>query len=167
MRSDVERKRLFGLDALQSSHALVPGGIYSPDATARTYARLLDVARAALVAGWPVVVDAAFLRRDERAQFAALAASLAVPFSIFDCQAALPLLRRRVEQRTRQHEAGVADPSEADLAVLERLAHADEPLSAHEAALAIVVDATLALPPAALAKRWLAAAASSGAPLVP
>ena len=45
---EVERKRLFGLGALQSSHALVPGGIYSAEATARTYARLEEVARIAL-----------------------------------------------------------------------------------------------------------------------
>ena len=40
VRSDVERKRLFGLGARQSSHDHVPGGIYDPAATQRTYSRL-------------------------------------------------------------------------------------------------------------------------------
>ena len=67
VRSDVERKRLFGLGALQSSRDRVAGGIYDKATTERTYARLHAVAHVALGAGWPVVVDAAFLRRSERA----------------------------------------------------------------------------------------------------
>ena len=153
VRSDVERKRLFGLDALQSSRDRVPGGIYDEVTTQRTYARLRVVAQVTLGAGWPVVVDAAFLRRSERAQFAALATSLAVPFSIFDCRAALPLLRQRLEQR----QASGADPSEADVAVLERLSGADEALDERECAVEIVVDAARPVVPAMLAQHWLAA----------
>ena len=164
VRSDVERKRLFGLGALQSSHGRVPGGIYTDDATLRTVTRLHEVARIALGAGWPVVVDAAFLRRSERRQFSALAASLALPFSIVDCQAALPLLRQRVEQRSLQQASGVADASEADVAVLEHLIHADEPLDEAERAVAIVVDAAQPMSPETLAAHWLAAAPTSGAP---
>ena len=154
VRSDVERKRLFGLGALQSSRDCVPGGIYDEVTTARTYARLHAVAHRTLGAGWPVVVDAAFLCRSERAQFAALAAALAVPFSIFDCRAALPLLRQRLEQR----QASGADPSEADVAVLERLSGADERLDERERAVAIIIDAAQPVPFATLAQRWLATA---------
>ena len=159
VRSDVERKRLFGLSALQSSQGRVPGGIYTDDATRRTVARLHELARTALGAGWPVLVDAAFLRRAERRKFAALAASFALPFSIIDCKASLPLLRQRVEQRALRQASGVADASEADVAVLERLIDADEPLDEAERALAIVVDADAAPPvaPATLAAHWLAA----------
>ena len=164
VRSDVERKRLFGLGALQSSHGRVAGGIYTDDATLRTLTRLHEVARVALGAGWPVVVDAAFLRRGERRQFAALAASLALPFSIIDCQAALPLLRQRIEQRSLQQASGVADASEADVAVLERLIQADEPLDQAERAVAIVVDAAQPMSPETLAAHWLAAAPTSSAP---
>ena len=153
VRSDVERKRLFGLGALQSSRDRVGGGIYDAATTERTYARLHAVAHVALGAGWPVIVDAAFLASAERAPFAALAASLAVPFSIFDCQAALPLLHQRLEQR----QASGADPSEADAAVLERLSSADELLDEQERAVAIVIDAAHPAQTATLAERWLAA----------
>ena len=44
VRSDVERKRLFGLAASQSSQGRVAAGIYDSASTARTYARLLEVA---------------------------------------------------------------------------------------------------------------------------
>jgi uncharacterized protein len=153
VRSDVERKRLFGLGALQSSRDQVPGGIYDSASTARTYARLHEVARVALLAGWPVVVDAAFLRRSERAQFAALAATLGMPFSIVDCRASMPLLRQRLAQR----QALGRDASEADVGVLERLEAIMEPLDDRERTRAIVVEAAQPVEPTALAQRWLAA----------
>jgi len=152
VRSDVERKRLFGLAPWQSSRDLVPERIYGQAATRRTYAHLRDVAELALRAGWPTIVDAAFLRRAERTAFAALAADVAAPFVIIDCRAALPLLRERVTARASEDD----DPSEADVAVLERLVVADEPLAATEQAHAIVVDAARPEPIAAIAERWLA-----------
>ena len=164
VRSDVERKRLFALSALQSSQGRVAGGIHTADATLRTGARLHEVARIALGAGWPVVVDAAFLLLAERRRFAALAAALALPFSIFDCAAALPLLRQRIEQRSLRRASGVADASEADVAVLERLTCADEPLDEAERAVAIVVDAAQPMSPPTLAAHWFAAVPTRVAP---
>lgn len=120
IRSDVERKRLAGLAPLASSQA-AGLDLYTPEATARTYARLFALARATLQAGFPVVLDAAFLRYDERAQARALARSLDVPFTIVACKAPLPVLRERLRRRQ-------GDASEADLAVLEKLRAADEPL---------------------------------------
>ena len=126
----------------------MPGSIYDEVTTARAYSRLNAVAHVTLGGGWPVVVDAAILCRSERAQFAALAALLAVPFSIFDCRAALPLLRQRLEQR----RASGADSSEADVAVLERLSEADERLDEREHAVAIIIDAAQPVPSTALAR---------------
>ena len=65
LRSDVERKRLFGVGELEDLRAkgLNP---YGAEATSRTYARLFEVARIALEAGYPVILDAAFLSRAER-----------------------------------------------------------------------------------------------------
>ena len=157
VRSDVERKRLHGLGALESSRDCVPGGIYDRTTTERTYGRLLESAGLALSAGWPVVIDAAFLLRAERGEFAALAASTAVPFSIFDCKAELSLMQRRLDQRQRFG----ADPSEADIAVLFELKEIDQPLNDSESLHAIVVDAAQPATPEALAQRWLCAAAAS------
>ena len=150
VRSDVERKRLFGLGASQSSQGRVAAGIYDSASTARTYARLREVARIALVAGWPAIVDAAFLRAAERANFAALAAEQCVPFAILDCRAALPLLRLRLERR----KAGGGDASEADVAVLERLCAVAEPLTEDEGILSIAIDAGQPLSAVALAELW-------------
>jgi aminoglycoside phosphotransferase family enzyme/predicted kinase len=150
IRSDVERKRLFGLDALARSAKQVPGGIYGPCATARTYDQLLQGARTALQSGWSVIVDAAFLRRCERDRFHALAFDLRVPFAVLDCQAPLAVLRERVAARSQRGD----DPSEADLAVLEAQREFAEPLAEDEQRVALPLRTDQPWDAAALAARW-------------
>ena len=130
LRSDIERKRLFGLTALDSSRSGIGGGIYSAEATRKTYGRLHDLARSLLADGFPVVVDAAFLRHVEREQFGQLAREMAVPFVIVPVRAGESLLRQRIMQRLNRAN----DASEADLAVLKALQTAHEPLQAPELA---------------------------------
>jgi len=136
VRSDVERKRLHGLAPREGSGAGVGEGIYGPEATRRTYARLLEAARAVLEAGFPAAVDATFLARADRDAFRALARKLGVPFAIAACEAPEPVLRERIAARGG---AG-ADASEATLDVLARQLLAAEPLSAEERTFAVVID---------------------------
>ena len=153
LRSDVERKRLHGLALLDDStaHGL---NIYTPEATARTFAHLAGLARTALLAGYPVIVDAAFLRRAEREIFRDLAWTLDVPFTILHCHTSMDQLQQRV---TRRRVLGT-DPSEADLPVLARQQVTAEPLAPDEAALAIDVDTGAgAVDAHVLAQRWLSA----------
>jgi len=152
VRSDVERKRLFGVASLESSRDRVPGGIYGAAATELTYARLLAVARPMLKAGWPTLVDAAFLRRAERDRFRALAASCAAPFAILHCRADRALLHERIAARRARGD----DASEADHDVLERLAPGAEALDIVELASTIDCDAGLPHDAARLARRWTA-----------
>ncbi len=126
LRSDVERKRLFGVGVLENSRAKGLN-LYDAEATARTYAHLFGMARIALQAGYPVILDAAFLLRAERAQACALARGLDVPFYIVDCDAPLAVLKNRLQARG-------ADASEANAAVLERLRTVAEPLAGDELA---------------------------------
>jgi aminoglycoside phosphotransferase family enzyme/predicted kinase len=116
VRSDVERKRLAGLNALASSHSAPDAGIYTPEFNARTYERLLDCARSALSSGMTIIVDAAFLRRSERLQFAALAKQLNCDFTILHCVAPSSTLQTRIRQRA----AAANDASEATVTVLEK-----------------------------------------------
>ncbi len=97
VRSDVERKRLF---ASAPTARAVPG-LYSPDATRRTYERLQELAQQALDAGVSVVIDAASLRRSERDALRALAARHGVRFCLLVCAAPPEVLRARVQQRQR------------------------------------------------------------------
>ena len=125
LRADVERKRLFGL----APDAASGGSIYGPEATVRTYGRLYDLAENLLADRWPVLVDAAFLKRAERDDFRALAAQLGVPFAILACEAPIEELRRRLRART-------GDASEATVAVLEQQGQWVQPLGEDERGLA-------------------------------
>lgn len=121
IRSDVERKRLYGLAA----DARSDGSIYTPEAHRRTYARLAELAEWLLGQGWSVIVDAAFLKRAERDHFRAIARKCAVPFSLITPAATPEEMARRIAQR---HD----DASEATLAVLAQQLKCYEAPSAEE-----------------------------------
>ena len=136
VRSDVERKRLFGLSPLEKSDSKVGENLYSSDANRRTYHRLIELAEAIIRSGFSVIVDATFLKQKKRDQFRKLAEQLGVPFVILDFQASAEILKQRVSQRKEQGR----DASEAGPAVLERQLETSEPLSEAERSLVIVVD---------------------------
>ncbi len=121
VRSDVERKRMAGLGARDDSRAA--GDLYGPASSDAVYVRLAQIADTALRAGWPTIVDAACLRRAERDRLRAVAVARRVPYALLSCAAPMPVLRERVRARA----ARGGDPSEADEAVLERLATRFEP----------------------------------------
>lgn len=136
IKADVERKRLYGLPLLAKSAEMVAGGIYTAEASERTYQRLAALAHDLLSAGLPVLVDATFLKVAQRRTVMAVAQALGLPCRILVLDAPPALLRQRVLQRA---ETG-ADPSEADSAVLEAQIRQREPLQADELAHAIQVD---------------------------
>ncbi len=153
LRSDVERKRLLGLRALQSSAELDPALVYGAAMSRRTDARLRAAAAVVLRSGYPVIVDATFLRAAPRAALRALARALRVPFTIVDCSAPPALLRARVAARLRRGD----DASEADCAVLERQLAQQQPLDAAERDACIAVDTARRVPDVAgIAARWRA-----------
>jgi len=130
VRSDVERKRLFGMAPSARSGSPHDTGLYSPDASRRTYERLTELAGTILDSGYPAIIDGAFLKRDQRNRLRAVATCHRVPFVILDVQAPEALVRERVRRREQE---GV-DASEAGLAVLERQLAGREPLGPDEAA---------------------------------
>jgi hypothetical protein len=125
IRSDVERKRLFGLSALDSSQA---HNIYSIEATQRTYSHLLTLAQRLLASGHSVIVDAAFLKSRERNIFKELAKSLQIPFVIISMQPGIATLRARIFKRQELNN----DASEADIKVLDKLQTEQEALTPQE-----------------------------------
>ena len=138
LRSDVERKRLHGLRALERAAAPPGEGLYATDATDRTYERLAELARDVVEAGYPVIVDATFHERARRDRFRALAASLGAAFEIVCCEAPDDVLRGRVEKRLLKG----ADASDAGVDVLERQIAAREPLADEESVHATRLDTT-------------------------
>ena len=127
LRSDLERKRHFGIDPwTDSSHAAEK--LYSEAATRATYGRLRQIAGKILQGGDSVIVDATFLKADQRASFRQLADCLGVAFAILDFSADRETLRKRIVTRMARGD----DVSDADLSVLESQLESQQPLTAEE-----------------------------------
>lgn len=114
LRSDVVRKRLFGLEP----EARLPEHAYAEEATARVYTALRDTAAAALAAGYCVVIDAVALRPNERESFAAVAQKAGVPFTGIWLDAPVAALSTRVAARR-------GDASDATPEIVERQSRVD------------------------------------------
>jgi aminoglycoside phosphotransferase family enzyme/predicted kinase len=136
LRSDVERKRRFGLWGEPNTAAPPPSAaLYDPGVSRWLYEeRLCRCAAAALAAGLDVVVDATFLRRQQRQLFAALARRCGARFGLLVCEVDPRRARQRVEDRRRLG----GDPSDADAAVIERQLQTLEPITPRERRLAPV-----------------------------
>ena len=136
LRSDVERKRLHGLAPHQRSGSGIDSGIYTSEGGRLTYARLAELAAAILQAGYPVIVDAAFLKHGQRELFHALAERARAPFVIVHIHAPESVLRERLQSRVQQTQ----EASEAGLAVLDHQLAGRESLTEDEKRRAVFLD---------------------------
>jgi len=135
LRSDVERKRLFGLQPEDDGRAEVDEGIYSAQATEKTYLRLLELAEQIIAAGYSVIVDAVFLRFKERERFRKLADNGQAAFAVLECKTDARTLRQRIVNRRN-------DVSDACLKVLEMQSAKWQPLYDRERDHALTIDTT-------------------------
>jgi uncharacterized protein len=139
--SDRIRKELVGLESTKRAGATQDTGIYAPDLTQQTYARLLELADTDLAAGTPVVLDATFRRVNDRRLAYALADARGVRCRTIECQCAEPVVRARLERRTASDEGA----SDADWAVyLQHRATFEQP-APDEIGRYQVVDTTMPL----------------------
>jgi len=95
LRSDVLRKALLNCPEFEP----LPPSAYHGQVTRQVYEELERRARIALTAGQAVILDAAYLRREERDSIERLAAELGVPFAGVWLEAPKEALVERVEQR--------------------------------------------------------------------
>lgn len=130
VRSDVERKRL------AASSPADFDDLYSDAVTLKTYERLEQIAMAGVQNGFVMVIDATFLEPALRTRFLNLAERACCPVRIVSLMASESTLRKRI---TARNAAG-GDPSDADLAVLDRQLRTSSPLSDAERELSIDVD---------------------------
>jgi len=127
IRSDVERKRLYGQQP-ESQASELNTGIYDAEVGDATYQRLHSLAENALSAGFSVVIDATYLRHQYRQAAWQVAESTGVPFMILSCEAPDAV----IEQWLTQRQAEGGDPSDATLAVIKAQQSSREPLSESE-----------------------------------
>jgi aminoglycoside phosphotransferase family enzyme/predicted kinase len=103
LRSDVERKALFGMAETER----LPTEAYGAEATGKVYAMLADKARRVVAAGHSALLDAVFALPAERAAVAAVASSMRVRFDGLFLTADLGVRVARVGGRS-------GDASDAD-----------------------------------------------------
>ncbi len=117
IRSDVERKRSFEATEAINTPNKINNGLYDEKVSELTYEKLLQLASQIIIAGFSVIVDAAFLKQNQRKAFQDLADKLQCPYIIFELTAPDDVLRKRIRERKN-------DVSDADLQVLEyQLSH--------------------------------------------
>lgn len=136
LRSDIERKRLFGFAADADTGSGLGSGLYTPEAGRKTFGVLAELTESVLRAGFDVIVDATFLRASLRDKFRRLARDCGVPFVILEVKASEAELLRRIEQRRQEGR----DASEADEAVLQQQLLSAEPLTAEERKVTVTID---------------------------
>jgi len=136
VRSDVARKMLHGLKPLDRSNSDIDSGIYTADASEQTYRALEKHADCILRAGYPVILDATFLKLKYRQQMQELAENRGVPFVIIDCQAPMEDIEQRIEIR----QAKKTDAAEADVKVMHRQLSSEDPLTPLEYAHVVQVS---------------------------
>ena len=131
VRSDVERKRLFG----QDGSGQLDQDLYAPEQGQQTYARLAMLAAQVLAAGYPVVVDATHLLRAQRQLVRQAIEDQGAPCLILHCQAPLDTIEIWLNERQRKG----GDPSDADIHVVRHQLEQLEPLDEQEQQITLTV----------------------------
>ena len=124
IRSDVIRKKMYGVEKTEHRLDNYGEGIYRSSATERTYNALLDQARSHLTKGKSVILDASFSSRDHRMRAVDLAQKYGARFRIIECVSPEDVLQRRVEYRLKEG----TDPSDMRVDILERQLEDFEPI---------------------------------------
>jgi len=137
LRSDTERKRLFGLAETARSGSGIASGIYSAEASEKTYERLFELAGEVFASGHHVILDAAFLTSAQREAAKRTATRAGCEPVLLHVRASTAVLRERLRQRASVK----GEVSEADLDVLEYQLEKAEPLTTTESATAVIIDA--------------------------
>jgi predicted kinase len=96
--------------------------------TVRTYDQLRDIARTLLQAGFSVVVDATFLRQQQRELFRRLAKEQACTWFIVDVSAPQSVLVERIKWRSSEG----LDASDATVEIMERQQETEESFTQEE-----------------------------------
>jgi len=138
IRSDIERKRQYGLKPADHSGSEVGSGLYRPQITEQLYKKLLALASTIIEAGYIVIVDGTFLAKWQRNMFQQLAHSHGIPFLILDFHAPETVLRARIHKRLKRG----GEASEANIVVLEYQLKMQEALQGDELASMVSIDTT-------------------------
>jgi len=128
LRSDVERKRIFSMNANTDTCIPLTQKYYSPQANQTTYQHLITISKLLIEHGFTVLVDATFIAPEDIEHFQQLAAEKRCAFAILQLDAHPQQLHNNILQR----QQNTNDPSDADLNVLTKQQQRYQPLEENE-----------------------------------
>lgn len=132
IRSDIERKRLFG----NTDNQTLDSGLYSSERSDKTYDRLAGLASLILGCGFPVIIDATHLKRAQRQQMQNAIEEQCAPCLILHCDVPMETIEQWLEQRRTESD----NPSDATLEVVKQQQQQAEPLDEQEQQISLQVD---------------------------
>jgi len=142
IRTDVERKRLFGFSSGDRTLSQMNTGIYSPQATLAVYQKLAEMAQTVVQTGFPVIIDGTFLKRYQRTTLHDITQQLGIPFIILNFTTSKETLRKRVIEREQEGR----DASEANLDILKNQIESLDPLQESESCYTIDIKTDQTIP---------------------
>jgi len=97
--SDVTRKRLASIPVTEHRFEEFDSGIYSPEFSRKTYDKMFSEAKAILADGGSVILDASFIKAEERLKAKRLAEKMGADFFIIECTLDEESIKQRLAQR--------------------------------------------------------------------
>jgi aminoglycoside phosphotransferase family enzyme/predicted kinase len=137
IRSDAVRKELSGIRPEEHRYESFSGGIYSREMTRRTYDELFFRAEKTLREKRSVIIDASYLRGEEREKVRELAGKVDAQFYILFTRCPDDVTRTRLVERV--HEGTISD---ATIDIYEKQKEIIEPPKIEEEDYLITVDTT-------------------------
>lgn len=131
LRSDAVRKSLGGIEIEKTGCE----EIYTPEMTAKTYEKLLEIGVLLASQGWCVILDAKYDQQQLRGEVITETKRRNLPLQIVYCEAPLEVLRDRVAKRQ-------GDISDATPSLLAQQKQNAEPFTETERSYLITVDTT-------------------------
>jgi len=104
IRTDVLRKELLQIAPSEKHHESFGQGIYASDISRKTYEKAVELAADKIGEGKPVIIDASFKNRSDRAMAVDLAKRLCVPFYIIECTCPDDVVKIRLEKRMMEKD---------------------------------------------------------------
>jgi len=104
IRTDVLRKELLNIAPAEKHPDAFGQGIYSLDMSRRTYDKAFELAAEKINRGKPVIIDASFRSRADRALAVNLAGRLQIPFYFIECVCPDEVVKIRLEKRKMETE---------------------------------------------------------------
>ncbi len=139
-RSDVVRKKIFGQSPFKSQVVPFEQGIYSKEATALTYGKLLMLAQQEVERGRSVILDAGFSKQHQRDEVIRMTHDVDANILFVECAASFDLLKKRLTDREKQ-----ASVSDARLQHLKKIAARFDSMDDLRKEVHIRIDTSLAL----------------------